>query len=66
LHRDLARTIIIDDSPKSYAYHKANGLPIKGYFGDDPNDDELAKILPVLRHLSTVDDVRSELGARMD
>jgi CTD small phosphatase-like protein 2 len=66
LQRDLARTIIIDDSPKSYAYHKANGLPIKGYFGDDPHDDELAKVIPVLRKLVNATDVRLELGVRLD
>lgn len=66
LHRDLSRTIIIDDSPKSYAYHQSNGLLIKGYFGDDPNDDELSKLIPLLRRLASVQDVRSELGSRLD
>lgn len=38
-----------------------NALPI-GTFIDDPNDHELLDILPVLKAVEKVDDVRVQLG----
>ena len=55
--KDLKDIIIIDNNPASYAINQDNGLPILTWY-DDINDNELNKLIPLLRHLSDVDDVR--------
>ncbi|KAK4530359.1 hypothetical protein CCYA_CCYA04G1216 [Cyanidiococcus yangmingshanensis] len=60
----LGKVIIVDNSPASYAMHAANALPIDAWY-DDPFDEELLNLLPVLRSLSVLEDVRSVLGLRL-
>jgi RNA polymerase II subunit A small phosphatase-like protein len=57
LGRDMKDIIILDNSPEAYALNRSNGLPIKSWY-DDPNDNELIKLIPVLQMLSKIDDVR--------
>ena len=57
LNRNLSDLIIVDNSPLAYAFDSDNGLPIKTWY-DDPNDNELDKIYPLLEFLSRVNDVR--------
>ena len=57
LNRPLKDLIIVDNSPLAYIFNEENGLPIKTWY-DDPQDNELMKILPLLIFLSSVDDVR--------
>ena len=57
LNRNLNDLIIVDNSPLAYAFDNDNGLPIKTWY-DDPNDNELDKIYPLLEFLSRVKDVR--------
>ena len=54
---DYKNIIIIDNNPVSYALNKSNGIPIQTWI-DDPNDKELIKLIPLLKYLSEVDDVR--------
>jgi CTD nuclear envelope phosphatase 1 len=61
---NLGKVIIVDNSPASYAMHAANALPIDAWY-DDPFDEELLNLLPVLRSLSILEDVRSVLGLRL-
>lgn len=61
LGRDLAHTIIIDNSPHSYVFQPMNALPI-GTFIDSMEDQELLDILPILQQAEDVDDVRSVLA----
>ena len=49
--------IIIDNSPNSYQFQPENGLPILSWY-EDPNDVELMRLVPALRLLSQIDDVR--------
>ena len=49
--------MIIDNSPNSYQFQHENGIPIISWY-DDPYDRELMKMLPALKMLAQVDDVR--------
>ena len=55
--KDLKDLIIIDNNPVSYAVNEDNGIPILTWY-NDLNDRELLKLIPLLKYLSNVDDVR--------
>jgi Dullard-like phosphatase family protein len=55
--KDLKDIIIIDNNPASYAINEDNGLPILTWY-DNLNDNELNKLLPLLKYLANVNDVR--------
>ena len=55
--KDLKDVIIIDNNPVSYVLNQDNGIPILTWY-EDLNDEELINLIPLLKYLSTVDDVR--------
>jgi carboxy-terminal domain RNA polymerase II polypeptide A small phosphatase len=57
LGRDLKRTLIIDNSPLSYALQPENSIPIDGFFTDEA-DRELERVLGLLEKAKTLPDVR--------
>lgn len=57
LGRELADTIIVDNSPLSYIFQPENALPISGFIGD-PDDNALLSLMPILDVLAEADDVR--------
>jgi len=61
LGRDLSQTIIIDNSPLTFAFQPSNGIPCDNWY-NDKMDQELSHLLPILRHLNTVEDIRDELS----
>lgn len=60
LGRDLARTIIVDNSPSSYALQPGNAVPITGFLGDQ-TDRGLLEIWSILEDLSEAVDVRDSI-----
>ena len=55
--KDFKDMIIIDNNPISYADNEDNGIPIITWY-DDLNDNELIKLIPLLKYLANVNDVR--------
>ncbi|KAI8878772.1 NLI interacting factor, partial [Backusella circina FSU 941] len=57
LGRDLASTLILDNSPASYIFHNSNAIPVSTWF-NDPHDTELTDLVAFLDDLTVVDDVQ--------
>ncbi|KAL5345926.1 Nuclear envelope morphology protein 1 [Pseudogymnoascus australis] len=60
---DLSRVMILDNSPLSYMFHQDNAIPIEGWI-NDPTDNDLLHLVPLLEGLQHVTDVRALLALR--
>ncbi|KAL4975441.1 NLI interacting factor-like phosphatase-domain-containing protein [Aspergillus desertorum] len=60
---DLSRVMILDNSPMSYIFHEDNAIPIEGWI-NDPTDNGLLHLIPMLEALQYVTDVRAFLALR--
>ena len=58
--RDLATTVIVDNSPPAFTFQLDNGIPIVSWYSDR-HDNELQKLIPLLMKLRTLNDVRPAL-----
>ncbi|KAF7798931.1 hypothetical protein EIP86_010159 [Pleurotus ostreatoroseus] len=63
IEQDLSRVCLLDNSPVCYSINEANGIPIEGWI-NDPHDEALLDLLPVLDSLRFTNDVRRVLGIR--
>ncbi|KAH0556201.1 hypothetical protein GP486_005871 [Trichoglossum hirsutum] len=61
---DLSKVMIVDNSPMSYIFHEDNAIPIEGWI-NDPTDNDLLHLIPLLEALQYVTDVRALLALRM-
>lgn len=61
LNRDLNSTFIIDNSPQVFTFELENGIPCTSWF-EDPKDNELMRLIPYLREMKDMDDVRPYIG----
>jgi RNA polymerase II subunit A small phosphatase-like protein len=60
LGRPMKDVFIIDNSPLSYSFQPENGMPILSWY-EEKTDNKLLELIPVLKLLSQVDDVRPVL-----
>ena len=65
LNMDLKDLILVDNNPISYSYNICNGIPIKTWHYDK-TDQELIKLIPVLKFLANVNDVRDYIPKIVD
>ena len=59
-NRDLARVVLIDNSPHTYLFQKNNAVPIISFFNDS-EDGEMLKLEKFLEGLQEARDVRAVL-----
>ena len=63
--KNLKDMIIIDNNPISYILNQDNGIPILTWY-EDLEDKELINLIPLLKYLSIVDDVRPVINKIVD
>ncbi|GLT31475.1 hypothetical protein SLA2020_062080 [Shorea laevis] len=65
ISKDLCRTVIVDNNPFSFLLQPVNGIPCIPFSAGQPHDTQLLDVLlPLLKHLSQLKDVRSVLYDR--
>jgi RNA polymerase II subunit A small phosphatase-like protein len=60
--RDLARVVLVDNSPQSFLLQPQNGIPISTWVGDYTDTTLMEQLLPFLRCCASISDVRSVIA----
>ena len=60
---DLARTVLVDNSPSVFLPQPFNGIPIASFY-DDEADGELTRTLKLLDELDSRSDVRRQIASK--
>ena len=63
---NLAKCMIIDNSPISYMWYQENAIPISNWMGENEHDRALLNLLPLLEALRHLEDVRNVLKFRVE
>ncbi|KAG2388872.1 hypothetical protein C9374_000311 [Naegleria lovaniensis] len=63
---NLAKCMIVDNSPISYMWYQENAIPISNWMGENEHDRALLNLLPLLEALRHLEDVRNVLKFRVD
>jgi CTD nuclear envelope phosphatase 1 len=63
VEKDLAKVLLVDNSPICFEMQPKNGILVESWI-DDPSDTGLLDLLPFLEALRFVNDVRSVLKFR--
>ena len=50
--RPLDSTIIVDNMPQYFRFQKGNGITIKSFWAQDPNDRALYDLIPILINIA--------------
>ena len=62
LGRDISKIIIIDNMPQNFRLQKENGIFIRTFWGEDPDDSALTDLIPILVNIAKEKkDVRKSL-----
>jgi CTD small phosphatase-like protein 2 len=62
LGRDLSKIIIVDNMPQNFRLQKENGIFIKTFYGEDPDDTALMDLIPILKKVAQdKKDIRTSL-----
>lgn len=64
--RDLARSVLVDDTPLAFLHQPNNGIPVLAFRGDPDDRLLLEVVLPLLQKITTAPDIRVLLQRRFD
>jgi RNA polymerase II subunit A small phosphatase-like protein len=59
--KDMARVVLLDNTPSTYTMQPENGIPIASFWGGD-DDDALLEMVPKLLVVAGAHDVRAAVG----
>ncbi|CAI2387438.1 unnamed protein product [Moneuplotes crassus] len=62
LGRNMSSIVVLDNYSVSYLYNIENTVPIKSWYGENMEDNELKDMLPILQSFAKLKDVRTTIA----